>query len=129
MHRAIGITLTGADSSTPLCTNQQCCYCSERDARFRLNFVLANQRAYRPCLYLHQWTSCLVVRGVIEVGYQHNTWSVVYSHNTRSDINNDTIMCLLRNTIKHYVPISRCFPRFDCIILRFPAIIVTMIHY
>ena len=73
MHRAIGITLTGADSSTPLCTNQQCCYCSERDARFRLNFVLANQRAYRPCLYLHQWTSCLVVRGVIEAGYQHNT--------------------------------------------------------
>ena len=71
MHRAIGITLTGADSSTPLCTNQQCCYCSERDARFRLNFVLANQRAYRPCLYLHQWTSCLVVRGVIEAGYQH----------------------------------------------------------
>ena len=81
MHRAISITLSGVKSSTPPCTNQQFCYCSERDARFwskqwhhRLNIVLANQRAYRPrpSLYLHQWASCLVVRGVIEVGYQHN---------------------------------------------------------
>ena len=25
--------------------------------RHRLNFVLANQRAHRPSLYLHQWVS------------------------------------------------------------------------
>ena len=33
---------------------------------------IANQRAYRPSLYHHQWASCLVARGVIEAGYQRN---------------------------------------------------------
>ena len=68
-----------ARPSTPPCTNQQLCYCSEHDARFWskwwhhwLNFVLANQRVYRLSLYLYQWANCLVVCGVIEAGYQHS---------------------------------------------------------
>ena len=79
MHRDISITLSGAVSSTLPCTNQQFCYCSERDAHVwskrwphRLNFVLANQQAYRPSLSLPaSMDKLLVVRGVIEAGYQH----------------------------------------------------------